>query len=94
MKKILLLIFFIIFSTKSYSNENQINYAIQMCQQDTQQFTKSGLSISKYLKFCECYMTGMIKALDKKEMSYQAKYNKPSGKFIKKAKTIKKKCLN
>ena len=57
------------FSTKSYANENQINYAIQMCQQDTQQFTKSGLSISKYLKFCDFFDKSKKETFPKKEFS-------------------------
>ena len=92
MKKILILLVFVILTNNSHSNEKQINYAIQMCQQDMQQFTASGLSVEEYLSFCKCYMTGMINALDDKEKAYQAKYQKPSGKFLKKAKELKTDC--
>jgi hypothetical protein len=79
-----LLILLIIFPLKSINaNEYQLNYAINMCKQDTQQFRASGLPIGGYLKFCECYMTNMINSLDEKEQGYQKKYKKPSGKFIK-----------
>ena len=92
MKKILILLIYISLTNNSYSNEKQINYAIKMCQQDMQQFTASGMSTQDYLSFCKCYMTGMINALDDKEKAYQAKYQKPSGKFLKKAKELKTDC--
>ena len=57
-----------------------------------QQFSSSGLSIQEYLSFCECYMTNMIMSLDKKEIAYQNKYKKPSGKYIKLGKKFKKSC--
>lgn len=94
MKKILLFLVFITLTNNSHSNEKQINYAIQMCQQDMQQFSASGLSVEEYLSFCKCYMTGMINYLDDKEKTYQSKYKKPSGKFLKKAKKLKTDCSN
>ena len=88
-----LLIFIIIFPLNYINaNEYQLNYAINMCKQDSQQFRASGLPISSYLKFCECYMTNMMNSLDEKEKSYQKKYKKPSGKFIKLSKEYKDDC--
>ena len=92
MKKLLIVILFLVLPKFSYSNENQINNAVEICQRDMQQFSESGLSIKDYLSFCNCYMTGMINSLDEKEKAYQSKYQKPSGKFIKKAKKLKKYC--
>ena len=97
MKKIAVLITFLLFSSSTFGNEEikkQLNYAISLCQQDMQQWTASGLTLPKYLKFCECYMTELTYALDEKEVNYQKKYRKPSGKFIKIAKKTKTKCEN
>ena len=92
LRTLLILLFLISISSKAGSNENQLNYAIRYCQQDMQQFTASGLSTKQYLKFCECYMTKMINAMDEKEINYQKKYNKPSGKYIKLSKKYKNQC--
>ena len=92
MKKLIIILSFLFVINIAHSNEKQINYAIQMCQQDMQQFSASGLSVQEYLSFCRCYMTGMIKALDDKEKAYQSKYQKPSGKYLKKAKKLKTNC--
>ena len=91
-RNLIIIIMFICFSTSSISNEYQKNYAINVCQKDMQQFKASGLSTAKYLKFCECYMTNMVDALDEKESKYQQKYKKPSGKYIKLARKYKKAC--
>tara|TARA_B100000886_G_C20141086_1_gene373994 strand:- start:80 stop:373 length:294 start_codon:yes stop_codon:yes gene_type:complete len=91
-RTIMILLFFNLISSKAGSNENQLNHAIRYCQQDMQQFTASGLSTKQYLKFCECYMTKMINAIDEKEINYQKKYNKPSGKYIKLSKKYKNQC--
>ena len=90
----LFLIFFIFLTSQAKSNEQQLNYAINYCQQDMQQFTASKLSVEKYLKFCECYMTKMINALDDKEINYQKKYGKPSGKYIKLSRKYKGDCTD
>ena len=89
------LITFIIIFPLNYinANEYQLNYAINVCKQDSQQFSASGLPIRGYLKFCECYMTNMINSLDEKEQSYQKKYNKPSGKFMKLSKKFRDDCV-
>ena len=91
-RKLMILLSFILITSKAGSNENQLNYAIKYCQQDMQQFRASGLSTKQYLKFCECYMTKMVNALDEKEINYQKKYNKPSGKYIKLSKKYKNQC--
>ena len=95
MKKVFAIFLYFLISHNSFASEGvkkQLNYAISVCQKDMQQLTASGLTIPKYLKFCECYMTQLIYAADEKEMNYQKKYGKPSGKFIKIAKKTKKKC--
>ena len=97
MKNFVLISIFLSIFTHAFGNDElkkQLNYAISTCQQDMQQFSSSGLTVPQYLKFCECYMTNMINALDKKEIKYQAKYKKPSGKYIKTGKKIKKRCVN
>ena len=76
------------------ASQSEIDYAIRICQNDMQQFKASGLSTKKYLKFCECYMKGAMSAFDEKELKYQSKYKKPSGKFQKISKNLKKKCEN
>jgi len=91
-RNLLLSIVFISFSTISNANEYQKNYAINVCQKDMQQFKASGLSTAKYLKFCVCYMSNMVDALDEKEDRYQQKYKKPSGKYIRLAREYKKEC--
>ena len=91
-RNLLLSILFISFSTISNANENPKNYAINACQKDMQQFKASGLSTAKYLKFCVCYMSNMVDALDEKEDRYQQKYKKPSGKYIRLAREYKKEC--
>ena len=95
MKKIILIFAFLLVYLSAFGNEElkkQLNYAINICQQDMQQFTASGLTLPQYLNFCKCYMTEMTNAVDEKEMKYQKKYRKPSGKFIKTSKKIRKKC--
>ena len=91
-RTLLFLILFTFFSFATNSDEYQMNYAIKYCQQDMQQFKASGLSTRQYLKFCECYMTKMLNALDEKEINFQKKYNKPSGKYIKLSKKYKGQC--
>ena len=90
----LILFFFIFFTSQAKSNDYQLNYAINYCQQDMQQFKASNLSVEKYLKFCECYMTKMINSLDDKERKYQKKYGKPSGKYMKLSRKYKGDCSN
>ena len=98
MKKIVVFIVYLLISSNAFGNEQQIkqklNYAINLCQQDMQQWTASGLTLPKYLKFCECYMTELVNAVDEKEVKYQKKYKKPSGKFIKLSKKFKTNCEN
>ena len=97
MKKVAVLIIFLLVSFSAFGNEEikkQLNYAISLCQQDMQQWTASGLTLPKYLKFCECYMTELTYAVDEKEVNYQKKYKKPSGKYIKIAKKTKTKYEN
>ena len=74
MKIVVALIVFLLASSNAFGNEEikkQLNYAISLCQQDMQQWTASGLTLPKYLKFCECYMTELIYAVDEKEVNYQ-----------------------
>ena len=98
MKKIVVFIVYLLISFNAFGKvqqiKQQLNYAINLCQQDMQQWTASGLTLPKYLKFCECYMTELVNAVDEKEVKYQKKYKKPSGKFIKLSKKFKTNCEN
>ena len=91
-----IILFISTFSFNAFSISTEMKAAkknaIYQCQNDTQQYQASGMSKSKFNKFCVCYMEGVFNLLNNKEMKYQEKYGKPSDKFYKGTRKIVKKC--